>query len=119
MRLNFAGVTDENIREGVRRIGRTMGGDTGLLGTLSATASSPAPASAPSEPAATSAAPSSPAPASAPSEPAATSAAPSSPAPANAPSPAGDAPEPLADVVALPRRDAPDPARPVRRRRDR
>ena len=100
MRLNFAGVTDENIREGVRRIGRTMGGDTGLLGTLSATASSPAPASAPSEPAATSAAP-------------------SSPAPANAPSPAGDAPEPLADVVALPRRDAPDPARPVRRRRDR
>jgi len=34
MRLNFAGVPDEDIREGVRRIGRVMGGDTGLLGTL-------------------------------------------------------------------------------------
>jgi 2-aminoadipate transaminase len=34
MRLNFAGVPDEDIREGIRRIGRSMGGDTGLLGTL-------------------------------------------------------------------------------------
>jgi 2-aminoadipate transaminase len=34
MRLNFAGVPDENIREGIRRIGRTLGPDTGLLGTL-------------------------------------------------------------------------------------
>ncbi len=34
MRLNFAGVPDEDIREGIRRIGRIMGGDTGLLGTL-------------------------------------------------------------------------------------
>jgi 2-aminoadipate transaminase len=34
MRLNFAGVPDEEIREGIRRIGRTLGPDTGLLGTL-------------------------------------------------------------------------------------
>jgi 2-aminoadipate transaminase len=41
MRLNFAGVPDDDIREGIRRIGRNMGGDTGLLGTL--TGSRPAP----------------------------------------------------------------------------
>jgi 2-aminoadipate transaminase len=34
MRLNFAGVPDDDIREGIRRIGRTLGPDTGLLGTL-------------------------------------------------------------------------------------
>jgi 2-aminoadipate transaminase len=34
MRLNFAGVPDEDIREGIRRIARIMGPDTGLLGTL-------------------------------------------------------------------------------------
>jgi 2-aminoadipate transaminase len=34
MRLNFAGVPEANIREGIRRIGATMGGDTGLLGAL-------------------------------------------------------------------------------------
>src|ERR1700683_2244711 len=34
MRLNFAGVPDADIREGIRRIGKIMGGDTGLLGTL-------------------------------------------------------------------------------------
>ena len=43
MRLNFAGVPDEDIREGVRRIGRAMGGQAGLFGVL--TGSSPAPAS--------------------------------------------------------------------------
>jgi 2-aminoadipate transaminase len=49
MRLNFAGVPDEDIREGIRRIGRIMGGDTGLLGALtgagtpSAAAAEPAP----------------------------------------------------------------------------
>ncbi len=42
MRLNFAGVPDEDIREGIRRIGRIMGGDTGLLGALTG---SPSPAS--------------------------------------------------------------------------
>ncbi len=34
MRLNFAGLTEEEIREGIRRIGRSMGADTGLLSTL-------------------------------------------------------------------------------------
>jgi 2-aminoadipate transaminase len=35
MRLNFAGVADEDIREGVRRIGDALGGQAGLLGALS------------------------------------------------------------------------------------
>jgi 2-aminoadipate transaminase len=48
MRLNFAGVPEEEIREGIRRIGTIMGGDTGLFGTLT---SSPAPTAA--QPAAT------------------------------------------------------------------
>ncbi len=48
MRLNFAGVPDDDIREGIRRIGRIMGGDTGLLGTL--TGSKPASSPAPSAP---------------------------------------------------------------------
>jgi 2-aminoadipate transaminase len=34
MRLNFAGSTEEEIREGVRRIGAIMGGETGLFGAL-------------------------------------------------------------------------------------
>jgi 2-aminoadipate transaminase len=84
MRLNFAGVPDENIREGIRRIGRIMGGDTGLLGAL--TGASPASSSSPA---------------------------------AAQPEPQPQEPSPLADIVALPRRDAQDPGRPVRRRRDR
>ncbi len=42
MRLNFAGVPDEDIREGIRRIGRIMGGDKGLLGTLTGASSAAA-----------------------------------------------------------------------------
>ncbi len=38
MRLNFAGVPDEDIREGVRRIGRVMAGQAGLFGVLTGTA---------------------------------------------------------------------------------
>ena len=34
MRLNFAGVAEAEIREGIRRIGRAMGGQAGLLGAL-------------------------------------------------------------------------------------
>jgi 2-aminoadipate transaminase len=34
MRLNFAGLPEESIREGIRRIGELMGGDTGLFGAL-------------------------------------------------------------------------------------
>jgi 2-aminoadipate transaminase len=41
MRLNFAGVPEAEIREGIRRIGRIMGGDTGLFGAL--TGGSPPP----------------------------------------------------------------------------
>jgi 2-aminoadipate transaminase len=35
MRLNFAGVPDEDIREGIRRIGEALGGQAGLYGALS------------------------------------------------------------------------------------
>jgi len=41
MRLNFAGVPDEDIREGIRRIGRTVGADTGMFSAL--TGASPGP----------------------------------------------------------------------------
>jgi 2-aminoadipate transaminase len=34
MRLNFAGLPEETIREGIRRIGEIMGGETGLFGAL-------------------------------------------------------------------------------------
>ncbi|HWX51687.1 MAG TPA: PLP-dependent aminotransferase family protein [Solirubrobacteraceae bacterium] len=34
MRLNFAGVADEDIREGMRRIGEALGGQAGLFGAL-------------------------------------------------------------------------------------
>src|SRR5665811_1749981 len=34
MRLNFAGVPDDDIREGIRRIGRAVRAQTGLLGSL-------------------------------------------------------------------------------------
>jgi 2-aminoadipate transaminase len=43
MRLNFAGLPEETIREGIRRIGEIMGGETGLFGAL--TGSPPAPPS--------------------------------------------------------------------------
>ena len=76
MRLNFAGVPDADIREGVRRIGRVVHEQLSLISTLSG-APPRAPAAAP-------------------------------------PPPRGEAG--LADVVALPRRDAQGAAR---RRRDR
>jgi 2-aminoadipate transaminase len=44
MRLNFAGVPDEDIREGIRRIGQIMSGRAGLFGIL--TGSSPEPGAA-------------------------------------------------------------------------
>jgi 2-aminoadipate transaminase len=37
MRLNFAGVADADIREGVRRIGRAVREQLGLLGSLTGT----------------------------------------------------------------------------------
>jgi 2-aminoadipate transaminase len=41
MRLNFAGIPDEDIREGIRRIGGIMNGESGLLESLMGTAPSP------------------------------------------------------------------------------
>jgi 2-aminoadipate transaminase len=41
MRLNFAGVPDAEIREGVRRIGSALREQVGLLGTLTGSTSSP------------------------------------------------------------------------------
>jgi 2-aminoadipate transaminase len=38
MRMNFAGLTEENIREGIRRIARSLGPDTRLLDALTGTA---------------------------------------------------------------------------------
>jgi 2-aminoadipate transaminase len=50
MRLNFAGVPDEEIREGIRRIGRAMGGQAGLLGALTGTPAGPGAAAETAEP---------------------------------------------------------------------
>jgi 2-aminoadipate transaminase len=41
MRLNFAGLPEEEIREGIRRIGKNMGADSGLLSTLMGTPPAP------------------------------------------------------------------------------
>jgi 2-aminoadipate transaminase len=87
MRLNFAGSPERDIREGVRRIGKAMREQLGLLGSLTG-AGTPAGLSA------------------------------SASASASQVDPAGavDPSAPLADVVALPRRDE---ASAARRRRDR
>jgi 2-aminoadipate transaminase len=79
MRLNFAGVPDDDIREGIRRIGKVVHEQLGLYGTLTG--------SPPATPPVESASPE-----------------------------AGQQVPPLADVVALPRRDREDAAR---RRKDR
>jgi 2-aminoadipate transaminase len=86
MRLNFAGVPDEDIREGIRRIGRIMGGDTGLLGSLMGASATSSGATTPAR---------------------------------TKQVDEGEELSPLADIVALPRRDAEDPARAAHRRRDR
>jgi 2-aminoadipate transaminase len=44
MRLNFAGLPEQEVREGVRRIGENMGGETGLLSTLMGSPPTPQPA---------------------------------------------------------------------------
>ena len=84
MRLNFAGVPDEDIREGIRRIGKVMGGDTGLLGTLTGAVRRPRATTRRRR---------------------------------GARGDAADAATPLADVVALPRRER--AVRSARRRKDR
>ncbi len=45
MRLNFAGLPEESIREGIRRIGEIMGGETGLFGALTGSAAARTPRS--------------------------------------------------------------------------
>jgi 2-aminoadipate transaminase len=42
MRLNFAGVAEDDIREGVRRIGEALGRQAGLLGAFTGTPAAPA-----------------------------------------------------------------------------
>ncbi len=51
MRLNFAGLPEETIREGIRRIGGLLGGDTGLFGALTGSSPAHSPRAAPSAPA--------------------------------------------------------------------
>jgi hypothetical protein len=98
MRLNFAGVPDADIREGMRRIGKVVREQLSLFGTLSGSPLRSGAAATPVQE------PSSP------------------PPPANAghdehgASAGQDAPAGLADVVALPRRRSEGSAR---RRRDR
>jgi 2-aminoadipate transaminase len=50
MRLNFAGVADDDIREGMRRIGEALGGQAGLLGALSGSSPTIAAGADPSQP---------------------------------------------------------------------
>jgi 2-aminoadipate transaminase len=50
MRLNFAGVPEADIREGIRRIGALMGGETGLLGALTGSAPASRSVDAPTPP---------------------------------------------------------------------
>jgi len=107
MRLNFAGMPEHDIREGVRRIGSAVREQLTLLGSLSGSrAGEPASGgrrSGASQPGA-------------PRSAAQRASAPSSEA-SSAPAAAGGAPEgaQLADVVALPRREGDGPAR---KRRD-
>jgi 2-aminoadipate transaminase len=49
MRLNFAGVDDQDIREGVRRIGDALGGQAGLYGALTGASAAHEPAPAPAD----------------------------------------------------------------------
>ncbi|MGA2321165.1 MAG: PLP-dependent aminotransferase family protein [Solirubrobacteraceae bacterium] len=50
IRLNFAGVPEQDIREGVRRIGRALGGQAGLFGALTGSPPArPEPGRAPAE----------------------------------------------------------------------
>jgi len=93
MRLNFAGVPDADIREGIRRIGRVLAQQVRLLGTLSGSLKGARGSVQESD-----------------REPAATG----GHEPAGEETAVEDAP--LADVVALPRRPQEGP---VRRRRDR
>jgi 2-aminoadipate transaminase len=84
MRLNFAGTSDEEIREGVRRIGKVVREQLGLFGTLTGSGQAPSTRPPAAEPA---------------------SGRPS------AAEPGSEGSIPLADVVALPRREQEGSAR--------
>src|SRR4051794_14214397 len=49
MRLNFSGVTEEDIREGVRRIGKVVREQVGLYGTLTGASPAASPAAEPAD----------------------------------------------------------------------
>jgi 2-aminoadipate transaminase len=104
MRLNFAGVPDDDIREGIRRIGKIMGGDTGLLGTLTGASATPAQAQGAGAVAGHS------------TDPAVPAVSPSAGTRADGRTDTDDEDAPMADVVALPRREEQSSAR---RRKDR
>jgi 2-aminoadipate transaminase len=81
MRMNFAGVPDDDIREGIRRIGKVVRAQLGLYGTLTGSAPAPqAKAKAPTE------------------------------TPQDAAS-ASEQTSPLADIVAFPKREREEPDR--------
>jgi 2-aminoadipate transaminase len=109
MRLNFAGIREQDIREGIRRIGKVVGEQVGLFGTLTGAPRPAAGASSATAPDAPAAGASS---ATAPDAPPAGPPSATSPAPPAGPPAAGppaeppSTPEPLADVVDLPRRRA-------------
>jgi 2-aminoadipate transaminase len=108
MRLNFAGVPDEDIREGIRRIGKIMGGDTGLLGTLTGASSAAAQSRGADANVGSDSAVAAPSPGAKPAIGGGTG--------ADGRTDPGEEDAPMADVVALPRREEQSSAR---RRKDR
>jgi 2-aminoadipate transaminase len=95
MRLNFAGVPEDDIREGIRRIGRTMGGQAGLYGVLTSSSLGQRPGDPPAQDAD------------------------ATPAETPAQSASGAADTGLADVVELPRRGEQGRARSAGEQQDR
>jgi 2-aminoadipate transaminase len=106
MRLNFAGVQEQDIREGIRRIGKVVREQVGMFGTLTGSPPAQSPTQSPGAGA-----------------PAATQADGDGDSPGarreRAASEAGSADPGMADVLQLPRRDATDPTHPARLHGDR
>jgi hypothetical protein len=97
MRLNFAGVPDQDIREGIRRIGKVVREQVGLFGTLAGSAARGAPEPKVARAAATGGG--------APRTGARGPASPADGSTGGGSSSEADGGEGLADVVALPRRE--------------
>jgi 2-aminoadipate transaminase len=106
MRLNFAGVQEQDIREGIRRIGKVVREQVGMFGTLTGSPPAQSPTQSPGAGA-----------------PSATQADRDDDAPGAQPeraaTEAGSADPGMADVLQLPRRDATDPTHPARLHGDR